>query len=67
MAPKLENILSIDADDGGGYSKSSTSRDARGIKDEGTPNDAVSFHHMSEGRDCAWSVQNDLGIGDSVV
>ena len=45
MAPKLENILSIDDDDGGVPS----SRDAREINDDGSPNDAVSFHNVRAG------------------
>jgi len=64
MTPKLDNILSIDTEDGGVPS----SRDAREINDDGTPNDAVAFHHVrGGGRDCAWSVKNDLGKGDSVA
>ena len=43
MAPKLENILSIDHDD------VPSSRDAREINDDGTPNDAVAYHHVRGG------------------
>jgi len=45
MAPTLDNIRPIDADDGG----VSSSRDAREMDEDGTPNDAVAFHHI-EGR-----------------
>ena len=63
MTPKLENILSIDAD----HSRVSSSRDAREITEDGTPNDAVAFHHTRRGIDCAWSTKNDLGNDDRVA
>ena len=53
----LCGICLADRDDG----DVPNSRKARGMNDDRTSNGALAFHHVTAGRDRAWSVMNDLG------